>query len=204
MEKNKTVEEYLAKQELWKDSLQLLRELITAEPFTETVKWGIPVYTINGKNVVGIGAFKSYVGLWFYQGVFLKDPHDKLLNAQEGKTQAMRQWRFESLEEIQKDAPIVNAYLKEAIANQKKGKEVKPSKKPLIIPPALQAELDKDSNLKASFEGLSLTNKRDFAEHISTAKQEATVQRRLQKILPMIAQGIGLNDKYKKWGKLGD
>ena len=55
----------------------------------ETIKWGVPVYTLNDKNVLGMGAFKSYVGIWFFQGAFLDDPQKKLINAQEGKTKAL-------------------------------------------------------------------------------------------------------------------
>ena len=200
MERNKTVESYLDKQTQWKAPLLLLRELLKAEAFEETVKWGFPVYTVKGKNVAGLGAFKSYVGIWFFQGALLEDKHKKLVNAQEGKTQSMRQWRFQSIQEIEKEADLIVDYLKEAIANQEAGKEIKPArpgKKPLIIPPELQQALDQNASLKDSFEALNLTKKRDFAEYIETAKREATKQSRLEKILPMISEGIGLNDKYK-------
>jgi uncharacterized protein YdeI (YjbR/CyaY-like superfamily) len=67
---------------------------------TETVKWGVPVYTIEGKNIVGIAGFKAYVGLWFFQGAMLKDKKKKLINAQDGKTKALRQCRLNSVKEI--------------------------------------------------------------------------------------------------------
>lgn len=200
MERHKTVESYIEKQNDWKASLLLLRALLQAEGLEETVKWSFPVYMIKGKNVAGLGAFKNYVGIWFFQGALLKDKHSKLVNAQEGKTQAMRQWRFQTLEEIEQNAELITQYLKEAIANQKAGKEIKATKagkKPLIIPPALQTALDADTSLKGAFEILNLTKKRDFAEYIETAKREATKQSRLEKIIPMITEGIGLNDKYK-------
>jgi len=200
MKRHKSVESYFEKQSEWKAPLLLLRELLKAEAFEETVKWAFPVYTINGKNVAGLGAFKSYVGIWFFQGALLKDEQKKLVNAQEGKTQSMRQWRFQSIEEIEQNAELIVAYLKEAIANQEAGKEIKPTragKKPLTIPPELQQALDQNASLKDSFEALNLTKKRDFAEYIETAKRKATKQSRLEKIIPMISDGVGLNDKYK-------
>lgn len=200
MEKQKTVASYIDKQEEWKASLLLLRELLQAEALEETIKWNFPVYTLDGKNLVGIGAFKSYVGIWFFQGGLLKDKQQKLVNAQEGKTQAMRQWRFQSIEEIEKDTELIRQYLKEAIANQVSGKEIKPAragKKPLVIPTELQQALAKNTSLRDAFEALNLTKKREYAEYIETAKREATKQSRLEKIIPMIADGMGLNDKYK-------
>lgn len=200
MERHKTVESYLDKQSEWKAPLLLLRELLNAEAFEETVKWGFPVYTVKGKNVVGLGSFKSYVGIWFFQGVLLKDQQKKLVNAQEGKTQAMRQWRFQSIEEIEQEAELIVTYLREAIANQEAGKEIKPAKagkKPLIIPPELQKAFNEDASLRDAFETMNLTKKREYAEHIETAKREATKQSRLERIIPMIRDGVGMNDKYK-------
>lgn len=200
MERHKTVESYLDKQSEWKAPLLLLRELLKAEALEETVKWGFPVYTVKGKNVVGLGSFKSYVGIWFFQGALLKDQQKKLVNAQEGKTQAMRQWRFQSIEEIEQEAELIVTYLKEAIANQEAGKEIKPAKagkKPLIIPPELQNAFNKDASLRDAFETMNLTKKREYAEYIETAKREATKKSRLERIIPMIREGVGMNDKYK-------
>jgi len=195
MQQYKTVDHFIARQVDWHNELVLLRKLMNATEMQETTKWGIPVYTINGKNVLGIGAFKAYVGIWFYQGVFLKDEKNILINAQEGKTKGMRQWRFNSINDI--DQKLISDYVTEAIANQKAGKEIKPEKKPLVIPKEL-AELMASEHLVAEhFEKLSLSNKRDYAEYISEAKREATKHARLAKIKPMISQGIGLNDKYK-------
>ena len=159
------------------------------------MKWGIPTYCLKNKNVAGIGAFKSYAGLWFFNGSFLKDEEKKLINAQEGKTKGMRQWRFEVLKEI--DEALVKSYIEEAIQNQKDGKEIKPEKKPLIIPDELNEALASDSQLSEAFEALSLSCKREYAEHIAEAKREETKLKRLDKIIPMIMDKVGLNDKYK-------
>lgn len=195
----KSIEEYFAMNQQWEKELLLLREIMLSSEAEETLKWGAPTYTINKKNVAGLGAFKSYVGIWFHQGVFLKDKHKKLLNAQEGKTKALRQWRFDSVEEITENAALIKSYLEEAIENQKAGKSVKAEKKSeLVLPEELQLAFKEDANLKTSFDQFTPGRKREFAEYVSEAKRAATRQSRMEKIKPMILAGIGLNDKYRK------
>jgi len=196
MKRHTTVDEYLASTRKWNAELVKLRSVVKSTALDETVKWGAPVYTFEGKNVVGIGGFKSYVGLWFFQGALLADKKKLLINAQEGTTKALRQMRFQSIDEI--DVRSIKAYVKEAIGLVKQGVEIKPErKKPVTIPPELQAAFKKHKKARASFEKLTPGKCREYAEHIASAKQDATKQRRLEKILPMIESGIGLHDKYR-------
>ncbi|MCF2875664.1 MULTISPECIES: YdeI/OmpD-associated family protein [unclassified Tenacibaculum] len=194
---NEKVVQYITDKNNWTQELNLLRSVLIELPLEETIKWGSPVYVYKGKNIVGMSAFKNYCGLWFFQGSFLKDDQKVLENAQEGKTKAMRQWRFYKIEEI--DVDLLKSYVLEAIKNSEEGKELKPKRntKPLIIPVELQSELDKDEKLKESFEKFTLSKKREFSDHISEAKREATKLKRLEKIIPMILNGVGLYDKYK-------
>ena len=195
----KTVEAYIENKKDWKEALVILREIMLSTKMEETIKWGSPVYTVNGKNVAGISAFKSYVGIWFFQGALLKDTGKKLMNAQEGVTKALRQWRFASVKEIKKEKNLIRKYLAEAIINQEQGKEIKPAKKkPLVVPDELKEVLKADVQLQAAFDNFTHSKKREFAEHISEAKRPETKQKRLDKITPMILNGIGLHDKYKK------
>lgn len=198
MKRANSADEYVALSGEWKACLGELRKLLKATRLEETIKWGMPVYTLNNKNVVGISAFKSWTGIWFYQGVYLKDPAGVLINAQEGSTRGLRQWRFSSLEEITSQQKTIASYLEEAIENQKAGKEIKPERnKPLILPVELDQAMTHDPVLKERFEGLSPGKRREYAEHIATAKREETRQKRLIKIIPMILEGIGLSDKYR-------
>lgn len=196
MQAQKTVEDFLAKHDRWNEALIKLRQILLNTELEESIKWGIPVYSLNGKNVLGLCAFKSYVGLWFYQGVFLTDPKKVLINAQEGKTKAMRQLRFTSEDDI--DLALVKFYIDEAIQNQKAGKEMKPdTKKPIVIPAELQSAIDTDAALKSAFAQFTPGKQREFADYVSEAKQETTRIKRVDKILPLIRKGIGLNDKYR-------
>lgn len=194
---NEKVTAYIIKKEKWTNELQVLRSILLQLNLEETIKWSAPTYVYKGKNVVGIAGFKNYFGLWFFQGGLLKDEAKVLQNAQEGKTQAMRQWRFSSLEEINED--LIKTYVLECIDNIENGKEIKPKRnsKPLEIPIELQNVFNENTELKQKFETFTLSKKREFCEHISSAKREATKQTRLEKIIPMILNGVGLHDKYR-------
>ncbi len=197
MKKASSVEEYIEVNAHFEEELKLLREIINSTELEETLKWSAPTYTLNGKNVVGLGAFKNHFGIWFFQGVFLKDEAKLLINAQENKTKALRQMRFESIADINKS--VVLMYVKEAIENQKLGKEIKPQRntKPVVIPKELEDAISKNKELKQAFEKLSTSCKREYCEHISEAKRETTKTKRLEKIIPMILEQKGLHDKYK-------
>ncbi|MEM7382336.1 MAG: YdeI/OmpD-associated family protein [Bacteroidota bacterium] len=190
------IEAFYAKEHSYKEGIAVLRELALKTELEETYKWNFPVYTLNGKNVLGICAFKSHFGVWFFNGVFLSDPKGVLENAQEGKTKSMRHWKFLTEKDIDKAGVL--AYMQEAQENQRKGISLSPGpKKETVIPQELSVALNKDSMLKALFDKLAPYKQREFCEYISEAKQEKTKQTRLDKILLMIAEGISLNDKYR-------
>ena len=197
MKRSSTVDEYILNAKNGKEILMVLRDLIHTTELMETVKWGAPCYTIGEKNVVGLLSFKSYVGLWFYQGVLLKDEDKVLMNAHEDKTKALRQWRFTSAEDL--DAELILKYIHEAIQNQKQNKEIKADRsQKLLIPDELKKALKDDAQLEEYFNVFSKGKQREFATYISEAKRAETRQSRLQKIIPLIRQNIGLNDKYRK------
>lgn len=179
----------------WPEELELLKNIANKTGLTETVKWGGIAYTCNGKNVLGIGGFNDFFTIWFFKGVFLKDEAKVLVNAQDGVTKSLRQWRFTSKEEV--NEKLVLQYINEAIEVEKAGLALKPQKKPLIIPERLQAELDASPALAEAFAEFSPYKQKEFAEQIETAKQEKTILARLEKIKPLILEGRGLNDKYR-------
>ncbi|RSK40470.1 YdeI/OmpD-associated family protein [Mangrovimonas spongiae] len=196
MKKASSVEEYIEKHDKFSEALSLLRDLILSTEVNETLKWNAPVYTVNGKNVIGLGAFKNHFGIWFFNGVFLKDEKKVLEQAQE-KTKALRQMRFESINDI--DKTIVLSYVREAIENQKLGKELKPERKgkDVIIPKELAHALKSNNTMEKAFKALTPGKQREYCEHIASAKREKTKLSRLEKITPLILKGVGLHDKYK-------
>jgi len=180
----------------WDNELRLLREIIQKTELVETNKWGGEVYTLNNKNVLGIGGFKNYFVIWFWNGVFLKDEAKVLVNANEGVTKGLRQWRFTSADEL--NEKLILHYIHEAIANEKAGLSIKPEKKEAMKCVFFSDALQKDKEMNAAFEKFTSGKQKEFWEYMATAKQEKTKVTRLEKIRPMIIGGIGLNDKYRK------
>ncbi len=197
MNKKGAVDEYIESANNWREELQALRKILLSAGLEETTKWGAPCYTLNGRNVVGIAAFKSHVGLWFFQGALLEDPKSVLINAQEGRTKAQRQWRFDGSQAI--DLRLVRAYVDEAIANALAGRELKSDRRKSVdVPVELHAALSKRTKLAEAFAALTPGKQREYALYVSEAKQQATKSRRIEKILPMISAGLGLNDRYRR------
>ena len=194
--KSTSVADIIHNMEPWSEGLFLLREIILSTGLTEEIKWGSPAYTCEGKLVLSIGGFKNFFTMWFHQGVFLSDPAHVLVNAGEGRTRGLRQWRFTSLAEIK--PALVKKYIKEAIANAKAGKEIRPERKAAIeTPEELATAFKKDKALKAAFNQLTPGRQREYLEYVGEAKTEATRLRRVEKVVPMILRGVGLNDRYK-------
>ncbi|WP_037319837.1 YdeI family protein [Salegentibacter sp. Hel_I_6] len=192
----KSVDQYIETHSTWENELLLLREILQNTELEECIKWGAPVYALNGKNVVGIAAFKNHCALWFFNGALLKENTALLHNAQEGKTKALRQIRFDKDEEINPD--ILEKYVAEAIQNQKEGKELKPvTSKKLVFPQELKNAFKKDKDLENYFQRLTKGKQREYVNFIADAKRDTTKKSRLEKITPMIKNGVGLHDKYK-------
>jgi len=192
----RSVEEYIKTHPSWEKELESLRAIMQNTELEECIKWGAPVYALEGKNVVSIAAFKNHCALWFFNGALLKENTILLHNAQEGKTKALRQIRFEKGDKIEPEN--LQKYVVEAIQNQREGKEIKPeTAKKLVIPAELKAAFKEDKDLEKSFQQLTKGKQREYADYISQAKRETTKQSRLEKIKPMIKNGDGLHDKYK-------
>ncbi|MDR6843603.1 DUF1801 domain-containing protein [Flavobacterium granuli] len=187
----------MIKNDQWETELEILKTIIAKTELVETNKWGGCVYVYNNKNVIGVGGFKKFFTLWFFNGAFLKDEKEHLINSNEGVTKSLRQWRFTSKEEINEKEIL--AYIREAIDNEKQEKIIKPekTKSEVIIPTLLQNELNSDGDLKEAYLKFSPYKQKEFIEYIETAKREETKLSRIEKIKPMILNNIGLNDKYR-------
>lgn len=183
------------KENSWAEEIELLNSIVAKTELIETTKWGGTVFTVNGKNVLGIGGFKNYFTIWFFNGVFLKDENQVLVNAQEGVTKSLRQWRFTSKDEV--NETFILSYIKEAIENENAGKVSKPVKKEVLVSEFLQKELDNNPALAEAFRLFSPYKQREFLEYVESAKREETKISRIEKIKPMILENIGLNDKYR-------
>ncbi len=191
---NPKVDAYLKRNERWQSELTALRALLLDCPLTEDLKWGVPCYTLDGKNVVLIHAFKDYCALLFHKGALMKDP-DGVLIQQTDNVQSARQIRFTSLDEIHRMQNLLKSYVHEAIEVEKAGLKV--AYKPVAefaVPEEFERALAADDTLKSAFDALTPGRQRAYLLHFSSAKQSATRQNRIEKCRPKIMAGKGLDD----------
>src|SRR5690242_16651342 len=177
----------------WTEELKKLRSILLASGLTEESKWGFPCYTVDGKNVVLLGAFKEYCAVGFIKGALLKDSK-KLLVTPGENTQTVRQLRFTSLREVVATEAVVKAYVAEAIAVEKSGVKVTVKRKPEPIPEELQKKLDEMPGLKAAFAALTPGRQRGYILYFLGAKQSETRAGRIEKCVPQIMAGKGFYD----------
>ncbi len=179
----------------WHDELTRLRSIVLACGLTEELKWKVPCYTSEGRNVVLISAFKEYCALSFFKGALLKDPKG-ILSLPGENSQAGRLVRFTSIREIAALEPTLKAYIQEAVAIEKAGLKV-PLKSitERTIPEELQRKLDELPALKAAFNALTPGRQRGYLLHFSAPKQSQTREARVEKCIPQILEGKGMQDK---------
>lgn len=192
---NPKVDQFLDKATKWKEEMTLLREIVlTSNRLVEDYKWMHPCYTLSGKNVVLIHEFKDYCALLFHKGVLLKDPNGILIQQTEN-VQSARQLRFTNSDDIRKLEPVIVAYINEAIAIEASGaKVVLKETTDYAVPEEFQQRLDEDPILKNAFEALTPGRQRAYLFYFSQAKQSKTRIARIEKYLPNILRGKGIDD----------
>ncbi|MGG3197623.1 YdeI/OmpD-associated family protein [Priestia aryabhattai] len=191
---NPKVDEFLTKAKKWKEEYETLRKIVLDCELTEDFKWMNPCYTFEKKNIVLMHGFKEYCALLFPKGSLLQDSHGILIQQTEN-VQGARQIRFTNVQEIVEKEAVLKAYIYKAIEVEKAGLKVK-SKKPeeLIIPEELQHKFDEIPALKTAFTTLTPGRQRAYILHFSAAKQSKTRESRVEKCIPNILNGKGLND----------
>ncbi len=179
----------------WQAELEKLREIILDCGLDEELKWGVPVYTFEKNNILLIGAFKDNCVLSFFKGALLKDAQNILKKPGEN-TQAGRVIRFTDVREVAKLESVLKAFIYEAVEVEKAGLKV-PLKKTseFIIPEEFQDKLDEIPSLKPAFEALTPGRQRGYILYFSQPKQSQTRASRIEKCMPRILIGKGLNDR---------
>lgn len=185
---------YIEKAKQWKDEMTLLRSILLETALTETIKWGKPCYTYNDKNLVIIQDFKHHCDLGFFTGALLKDP-EKLLEKAGENTQSARQLRFENLADIKRKKTIIKSFVKEAIENEKQGiKPVVEEKVELEKIVELENIFKKNKAFTKAFRALTPGRQRAYHMFFAGAKQSETRVSRIEKYIPRILDGYGIND----------
>lgn len=193
---NPKVDFYFSKATKWKNEFGKLRMIVLDCGLTEEFKWGHPCYMFEKRNIVLMHGFKEYCALLFFKGVLLKDARGILIQ-QTKNVQAARQIRFTDVREISKMEKILRAYIFEAIEVEEAGLKV-PVKKTseYSVPEEFQRKLSaKDGRaLKTAFEALTPGRQRAYILYFSAPKQSKTRELRIEKCIPHILKGKGLND----------
>jgi len=191
---NRKVDVVINKAKKWRQEFEKLRAIVLDCQLTEELKWGQPCYTFQDSNIVLIHGFKEYCALLFIKGALLKDAAGILIQ-QTANVQAARQIRFTQHREIVEMEPVLKAYIQEAIAVEKAGLEV-PYKKSseFAVPEEFKSKLDAMPALKTAFAALTPGRQRGYLLYFSAAKQSKTRQARVEKCLPQILKGKGLDD----------
>jgi len=191
---NSKVDFYFEKEEKWKAELEQLRAIVLDCHLAEELKWGVPCYTFEKANIVLIHTFKHYCALLFFKGALMKDP-DKILIQQTENVQAARQVRFTNIKEIESKKEVLKQYIYEAAEIEKAGLKVELKKvSEFEIAQEFQVKLDSDPDLKKAFYVLTPGRQRAYLLHFSQPKQSKTREGRVEKNIPNILIGKGLND----------
>ena len=191
---NPQVNWFFNKQGKWQEAFQELREIILECGLKEELKWGCPCYTHQKSNIVLIHGFKDYCALLFMQGALLKDSK-KILVQQTKNVQSARQIRFSGIDDILKNKATIKAYVKEAVKNDKAGLKVEmKATTEYEIPEEFQTAIAEMPELKAAFYKLTPGRQRAYLLHFSSAKQSKTRMDRVEKYIPKILDGKGLDD----------
>ncbi|MFP5041132.1 YdeI/OmpD-associated family protein [Parasediminibacterium sp. JCM 36343] len=191
---NTKVDFYFNKAEKWQEEVKQLREIVLDCHLTEELKWGCPCYTFQKSNIVLIHAFKEYCALLFFKGALLKDANGILIQQTEN-VQSSRQARFTSLEEIVKLAPMLKAYILEAVEVEEAGLKVVLKKaEEYKIPEEFQQKLAENAALKTAFYAMTPGRQRAYLLHFAAPKQSKTKEARIEKSIQDILDGKGLND----------
>lgn len=191
---NPKVDWYFTKNENWEKEINKLRSIVLDCGLEEDLKWGCPCYTHEGNNIVLIHVFKEYCAILFFKGALLSNTHGLLIQQTEN-VQAARQMRFTNSKEIVKLEKTIKASIYEAIEVEKAGLKVKLKKvSEYNMPEEFQKRLSKSKALKMAFEKLTPGRQRGYLLHFSSAKQTKTREARVEKYIPKILEGKGMED----------
>lgn len=191
---NPRVDFYFNKAEKWQEEIEQLRSVVLDCGLTEELKWGCPCYTFRESNIVLIHVFKEYCALLFFKGALLSDTHQILIQQTEN-VQAARQVRFTHMDEITEQRNILKAYIYEAVEIEKAGLKVNLKKtEEFTVAREFQHKLDTIPALKTAFEALTPGRQKAYLLHFSQPKQASTREARVEKWMPQILNGKGLND----------
>ncbi len=171
-----------------------LREIIQNFPLEESLKWGVPCYVLQGKNVVLMHGFKEYCALLFFKGALLPDPKELLIQ-QTKNVQSSRQIRFTCLQDIAETEDTIKTYIGEAIRVEEAGLTVQfKAAEEFAVPIELQNKFTEIPELEIAFAALTPGRRRAYLLYFAEPKMAKTREARVEKYATHILDGKGLYD----------
>jgi uncharacterized protein YdeI (YjbR/CyaY-like superfamily) len=191
---NSKIDAFLAKEQRWREEFEVLRKIILDCGLNEDLKWGQPCYSLGKGNVVLMHGFKEYCAILLFKGALLSDP-DGILVRQTENVQSARQVRFTGVAQIVRMQNVLKDYIHRAMEVEKAGMKAEFRKTEAFdVPEEFRHKLDTLPDLKAAFEALTPGRQRAYLLHFSGAKQSKTREARVEKHMPRILEGKGLDD----------
>lgn len=191
---NPKVDLLIEKYDKWQEELIILRRILLNSGLDEEVKWGSPCYTLQGKNICILYGFKEYCGLSFFKGALLHDSH-QLLKKPGENTQSGRMLKFIHSKDILSIQDIVKEYILEAIQIELSGEKVEFKRlEDQEIPVEFQDKLQEREDIQSAFKALTPGRQRAYLMFFSASKQSQTRINRIEKYIPRILDGKGMQD----------
>jgi len=196
MSRDPRIDAYLAKvQPFARPILEHVRSRVhaTVPDVEETLKWGAPSFTKDGKILLMMAAFKAHAALNFWRG--------QELRGGEANADAMGQFgRLTSVNDLPPNSEL-DALIRQSVdlaATAPEPRKVKHEPKPPAkLHPEFAAALAANPKAKAALDGFPPSGQRDYLDWITEAKQDATRAKRIATALVWLAEGKKRNWKYE-------
>lgn len=174
--------------------LAALRSLVLETGLVEEVKWSVPCYTLEGKNVVIVAAFNDFCALQLFRGASLVD-EEGVLESPGPSSRFARYLKFRSMADVTARRKVAKALLEQAIALERSGKmpAAEPAREP--VPEELAKKLADDPSVARAFAALTPGRRRSHVLFVAGAKQAATRERRVERCVPEILVGRGFQER---------
>lgn len=158
------------------------------------MKWSSPAFTLDGKILLMMAAFKAHAALNFWRG--------QELRGDEASAEAMGQFgRLTSVSDLPPDSDLDRLIRKAAELARSAPAPRKAKHAPRPAPamhPDFAAALARVPRAKAALEGFPPSAQRDYLDWVAEAKQEATRAKRIATAVEWLSEGKRRNWKYEK------
>ena len=153
----------------------------------ETIKWSMPHFTVNGKNVAGLGSFKAHAAF--------------IIHGDGRQGEAMGQYgKLASLADLPDEAALI-AKLHDArdrlTSGAKQPKLKSPPREKLQMPDEFAEALAQNPQASVTYDGFAASHQRDYLEWVTEAKRPETRSKRIAQAVEWLAEGKKRHWKYE-------